>query len=124
MDLHKLIAELEAKNPAQPLYIQAATEVLETIVDFVNANPKYDKYAIVERILEPERIIQFKVTWVDDNGKIQVNRGFRVQHNMAIGPYKGGLRFHKNVNQDTMKFLAFEQTFKKKFINYASYGWR
>jgi glutamate dehydrogenase (NADP+) len=112
MDLHKLIAELEEKNPAQPLYIQAAKEVLETIVDFVNENPKYDKYAIVERILEPERIIQFKVTWVDDAGKIQVNRGFRVQHNMAIGPYKGGCRFHKNVNVDTMKFLAFEQTFK------------
>jgi len=112
MDLHKLIAELEAKNPAQPLYIQAAKEVLETIVDFVNENPKYDKYAIVERILEPERIIQFKITWVDDSGKIQVNRGYRVQHNMAIGPYKGGCRFHKNVNVDTMKFLAFEQTFK------------
>jgi len=112
MDLNKLIAELEVKNPAQPLYIQAAKEVLETIVDFVNENPKYDKYSIVERILEPERIIQFKVTWVDDSGKIQVNRGFRVQHNMAIGPYKGGCRFHKSVNQDTMKFLAFEQTFK------------
>jgi len=112
MDLHKIIADLEAKNPAQPLYIQAAKEVLETIVDFVNANPKYDKYSIVERILEPERIIQFKVTWVDDSGKIQVNRGYRVQHNMAIGPYKGGLRFHKSVNQDSIKFLAFEQTFK------------
>ena len=112
MDLHKLVAELEEKNPAQPLYIQAAKEVLETIVDFVNENPKYDKYAIVERLLEPERIIQFKITWVDDSGKIQVNRGFRVQHNMAIGPYKGGIRFHKNVSQDTMKFLAFEQTLK------------
>ena len=112
MDLHKIIADLEKKNPAQPLYIQAAKEVLETIVDFVNANPKYDKYAIVERILEPERIIKFKVTWVDDSGKIQVNRGFRVQHNMAIGPYKGGLRFHPTVSEDAMKFLAFEQTFK------------
>lgn len=112
MDLKKLIADLEAKNPAQPLYIQAAKEVLETIVDFVNENPKYDKYAIVERILEPERIIKFKITWVDDQGNIQVNRGYRVQHNMAIGPYKGGLRFHKSVNEDTMKFLAFEQTFK------------
>ena len=112
MDLHKIIADLEAKNPSQPLYIQAAKEVLETIVDFVNANPKYDKYSIVERILEPERIIQFKVTWVDDSGKIQVNRGYRVQHNMAIGPYKGGIRFHKSVNQDSIKFLAFEQTFK------------
>ncbi|MDR1459331.1 MAG: NADP-specific glutamate dehydrogenase [Bacteroidales bacterium] len=112
MDLKKLMADLEAKNPAQPLYLQASKEVLETIVDFVNENPQYDKYAIVERILEPERIIKFKVTWVNDKGQIQVNRGFRVQHNMAIGPYKGGLRFHKSVTEDTMKFLAFEQTFK------------
>ena len=112
MDLKKLIADLEEKNPAQPLYIQAAKEVLETIVDFVNENPKYDKYSIVERLLEPERIIQFKVTWVDDAGKVQVNRGYRVQHNMAIGPYKGGIRFHKSVNVDSMKFLAFEQTLK------------
>ncbi|MDR0368075.1 MAG: glutamate dehydrogenase, partial [Bacteroidales bacterium] len=112
MDLKKIMADLEAKNPVQPLYLQAAKEVLETIVDFVNEHPKYDQYAIVERILEPERIIKFKVTWVDDKGKIQVNRGFRVQHNMAIGPYKGGLRFHKSVNEDAMKFLAFEQTFK------------
>lgn len=112
MDLKKVIADIEAKNPAQPLYIQAAKEVLETIADFVNENPKYDKYAIVERILEPERIIKFRVSWVDDKGQIQVNRGFRVQHNMAIGPYKGGLRFHPSVNEDSMKFLAFEQTFK------------
>ena len=112
MDLKKVIADIEAKNPAQPLYIQAAKEVLETIVDFVNENPKYDKYAIVERILEPERIIKFRVSWVDDKGQIQVNRGYRVQHNMAIGPYKGGLRFHPSVNEDSMKFLAFEQTFK------------
>jgi len=112
MDLKKVIADIEAKNPAQPLYIQAAKEVLETIVDFVNENPKYDKYAIVERILEPERIIKFRVSWVDDKGQIQVNRGYRVQHNMAIGPYKGGIRFHPSVNEDSMKFLAFEQTFK------------
>lgn len=112
MDLKKIIADVEAKNPAQPLYIQAAKEVLETIVDFVNENPKYDKYAIVERLLEPERILKFKVTWVDDKGQIHVNRGYRVQHNMAIGPYKGGIRFHPSVNEDSMKFLAFEQTLK------------
>ena len=112
MDLKKLIADVKAKNPEQPLYIQAATEVLETICDFVNEHPKYDQYKIVERILEPERIIKFKVTWVDDKGEIQVNRGYRVQHNMAIGPYKGGIRFHPTVTEDTMKFLAFEQTFK------------
>ena len=112
MDLKKLMADLEAKNPAQPLYLQAAKEVLETIVDFVNENPKYDKYSIVERILEPERIIIFKVTWMDDKGQIHVNRGYRVQHNMAIGPYKGGIRFHPSVTVDSIKFLAFEQTFK------------
>ncbi|MDR3046141.1 MAG: NADP-specific glutamate dehydrogenase [Bacteroidales bacterium] len=112
MNFKKLMADLEAKNPAQPLYLQAAKEVLETIVDFVNENPKYDKYKIVERILEPERIVKFKVSWVDDKGEIQINRGYRVQHNMAIGPYKGGLRFHPSVTEDTMKFLAFEQTFK------------
>jgi len=112
MDLKKLMADLEAKNPSQPLYLQAAKEVLETIVDFVNENPKYDKYSIVERILEPERIIIFKVTWMDDKGQIHVNRGYRVQHNMAIGPYKGGIRFHPSVSVDSIKFLAFEQTFK------------
>ncbi len=112
MDLKKLVADVTAKNPGQPLYIQAATEVLETICDFVNEHPKYDQYKIVERILEPERIVKFKVTWVDDKGQIQVNRGYRVQHNMAIGPYKGGIRFHPTVTEDTMKFLAFEQTFK------------
>ena len=112
MDLQKLIKQTEEKNPGQPLYNQAVREVLETICDFVNEHPKYDHYKIVERLLEPERIVKFKVTWVDDKGEIQVNRGYRVQHNMAIGPYKGGLRFHPTVTEDTMKFLAFEQTFK------------
>ena len=112
MDLQKLIKQTEERNPGQPLYNQAVREVLETICDFVNEHPKYDQYKIVERLLEPERIVKFKVTWVDDKGEIQVNRGYRVQHNMAIGPYKGGLRFHPTVTEDTMKFLAFEQTFK------------
>lgn len=112
MDFKKLIEETEKKNPGQPLFNQAAKEVLETICDFVNENPVYDKYKIVERLLEPERIIKFKVTWMDDKGEIQINRGYRVQHNMAIGPYKGGIRFAPNVTEDTMKFLAFEQTFK------------
>jgi len=112
MDLKNLIKETEERNPGQPLYNQAVKEVLETICDFVNENPKYDQYKIVERLLEPERIVKFKVTWVDDKGQIQINRGYRVQHNMAIGPYKGGLRFHPTVTEDTMKFLAFEQTFK------------
>ncbi len=112
MDVKKLLADVEAKNPGQPLFLQAVTEVLETIKEYVEANPKYDKYAIIERIVEPDRIFQFKVEWVDDKGQIQVNRGFRVQFNNAIGPYKGGIRFHPAVNVDTLKFLGFEQTFK------------
>lgn len=112
MDVKKILADVEAKNPGQPLFLQAVTEVLETIEDYVAANPKYDNYKIIERIVEPDRIFQFKVEWVDDKGEIQVNRGFRVQFNNAIGPYKGGLRFHPAVTVDTLKFLGFEQTFK------------
>lgn len=112
MDIKKILAQVEAKNPGEPLFLQAVTEVIETIKDYVEANPKYDKYAIVERIVEPDRVIQFKVEWVDDKGNIQVNRGYRVQFNNAIGPYKGGIRFHPKVNADTLKFLGFEQTFK------------
>lgn len=112
MDVKKLLAEVEAKNPGQPLFLQAVTEVLETIEEYVAANPKYDNYKIIERIVEPDRVFQFKVEWVDDRGEIQVNRGFRVQFNNAIGPYKGGLRFHPAVTLDTLKFLGFEQTLK------------
>jgi glutamate dehydrogenase (NADP+) len=112
MDVKKILADVEAKNPGQPLFLQAVTEVLETIEDYVAANPKYDNYKIIERIVEPDRIFQFKVEWVDDKGEIQVNRAYRVQFNNAIGPYKGGIRFHPAVNEDTLKFLGFEQTFK------------
>ena len=112
MDVKKILADVEAKNPGQPLFLQAVTEVLETIEDYVAANPKYDNYKIIERIVEPDRIFQFKVEWVDDKGEIQVNRAYRVQFNNAIGPYKGGMRFHPAVNADTLKFLGFEQTFK------------
>lgn len=112
MDVKKILADVEAKNPGQPLFLQAVTEVLETIEDYVAANPKYDNYKIIERIVEPDRIFQFKVEWVDDKGEIQVNRAYRVQFNNAIGPYKGGMRFHPAVNVDTLKFLGFEQTFK------------
>lgn len=112
MDVKKILADVEAKNPGQPLFLQAVTEVLETIEDYVAANPKYDNYKIIERIVEPDRIFQFKVEWVDDKGEIQVNRAYRVQFNNAIGPYKGGIRFHPAVNADTLKFLGFEQTFK------------
>ncbi|MBO5844603.1 MAG: glutamate dehydrogenase, partial [Bacteroidales bacterium] len=112
MDVKKLLAEVEAKNPGQPLFLQAVTEVLETIEEYVAEHPKYDNYKIIERMVEPDRIFQFKVEWVDDKGEIHVNRGFRVQFNNAIGPYKGGLRFHPAVTLDTLKFLGFEQTFK------------
>lgn len=112
MDVKKILADVEAKNPGQPLFLQAVTEVLETIEEYVAKNPKYDNNKIIERIVEPDRIFQFKVEWVDDKGEIQVNRAYRVQFNNAIGPYKGGIRFHPAVNADTLKFLGFEQTFK------------
>ncbi|PLX19034.1 MAG: NADP-specific glutamate dehydrogenase [Salinivirgaceae bacterium] len=112
MDLQKVMADLEAKNPGQPEFLQAAEEVLESIKDFVDENPKYDDQKIVERLLEPERTIMFRVSWVDDNGEVQVNRGYRVEFNSAIGPYKGGLRFHPSVTLGGLKFLGFEQIFK------------
>ena len=112
MDVKKILADVEAKNPGQPLFLQAVTEVLETIEEYVAKNPKYDDHKIIERMVEPDRIFQFRVEWIDDKGNIQINRGYRVQFNNAIGPYKGGLRFHPTVTIDTLKFLGFEQTFK------------
>ncbi|MCH3923500.1 MAG: NADP-specific glutamate dehydrogenase [Bacteroidales bacterium] len=112
MDVKKILADVKAKNPGQDLFLQAVTEVLETIQDYVKENPKYDDHKIVERMVEPDRIYQFKVEWMNDKGEIQINRGYRVQFNNAIGPYKGGLRFAPNVTLDTLKFLGFEQTFK------------
>ncbi|MDO4458847.1 MAG: NADP-specific glutamate dehydrogenase [Clostridia bacterium] len=103
---------LKKKNPNEPEFIQAATEVLESIAPVLEANPKYQAEGIIERITEPERQIMFRVPWVDDNGKVQVNRGYRVQFNSAIGPYKGGIRLHPSVNLGVIKFLGFEQIFK------------
>ncbi len=111
-NLDEFMAELERKNPAQPEFIQAAREVIASVIDVVNSNPLYLKNKILDRIVEPERIIQFRVEWEDDNHELQVNRGWRVQYNSAIGPYKGGLRFHANVTLGTLKFLGFEQIFK------------
>ncbi len=111
-ELNRFMAELERKNPAQPEFIQAAKEVIETVIDFVNENPRYVSEKILERITEPDRVISFKVEWEDDNGDVQVNKGYRVQFNNAIGPYKGGLRFHPSVTLGTLKFLGFEQIFK------------
>ena len=104
--------QVAAKNAEQPEYLQAVREVLETIEPYVKENPKLEEQGILERIVEPERQIMFRVSWVDDNGKVQVNRGYRIQFNSAIGPYKGGLRFHPSVNLGIIKFLGFEQIFK------------
>jgi glutamate dehydrogenase (NADP+) len=112
MNLEKIMADLEKKNPGQPEFLQAVKEVLETIEDVVKENPKYEAANIIERIVEPDRVIKFKVQWLDDKGNVQVNRGYRVQFNNAIGPYKGGLRFHPSVTEGGLKFLGFEQIFK------------
>ncbi len=108
----RVLSELIAKNPAQPEFHQAATEVLNTLKPVIEANPKFEQAALLERLVEPERQIMFRVPWIDDNGNVQVNRGYRVQFNSAIGPYKGGLRFHPSVNLGIIKFLGFEQIFK------------
>ncbi|MDA9726956.1 NADP-specific glutamate dehydrogenase [Bacteroidota bacterium] len=109
---HDLFEKVKIKNPNEPEFLQAVEEVIENIVPILEANSVYLKHSIVERLTEPERTIIFKVPWVDDNNQIKVNRGFRVQFNSAIGPYKGGLRFHPSVNLSILKFLAFEQIFK------------
>ncbi len=111
-NLEAFMAQLEQKNPGQKEFLQASREVLESILPVINENPVYVKNKILERITMPERIIEFRVEWEDDNGEIQVNKGWRVQFNSALGPYKGGLRFHPSVTLDTLKFLGFEQIFK------------
>ena len=103
---------VKRRNPNQPEFYQAVQEFAEVLIPFINENKKYQGYSLLERMTEPDRTISFRVTWVDDKGKIQVNKGYRVQFNMAIGPYKGGLRFHPSVNLSILKFLGFEQTFK------------
>ena len=107
-----VIAELRERYADQPEFLQAATEVLETIQPALDAHPEFEEQALLERIVEPERVIMFRVPWVDDEGKVQVNRGYRVEFNSAIGPYKGGLRFNPTVTLGMLKFLGFEQIFK------------
>ncbi|MBN2524919.1 MAG: NADP-specific glutamate dehydrogenase [Deltaproteobacteria bacterium] len=107
-----ILTKIEQRDPHETEFHQAVAEVLETLADYVEDNPQYQKAGILERIVEPERVIQFRVPWVDDAGKVQVNRGYRVEFNSAIGPYKGGLRFHYSVNLSIIKFLGFEQIFK------------
>ena len=110
--VQNVLEQLKEKNPAQPEFIQAATEVLTSLEPVFAKHPEYEANALLERIVEPERQIMFRVPWVDDNGKVHVNRGFRIQFNSAIGPYKGGIRLHPSVNLGIIKFLGFEQIFK------------
>lgn len=112
MKTSKIMARLQAKYPTETEYLQAVQEVLESIEEVYNQHPEFEQAKIVERIVEPDRIFTFRVTWVDDNGDVQTNTGYRVQFNSAIGPYKGGLRFHSAVTPSMLKFLGFEQTFK------------
>ncbi|MBQ5601979.1 MAG: NADP-specific glutamate dehydrogenase [Clostridia bacterium] len=115
--LNELMARVEKRNPNEPEFHQTVKEVLESIEPVLEQSPEYIESGVIERMVEPERIIKFRVPWVDDNGKVQVNRGFRIQFNSAIGPYKGGLRFHPTVNESIIKFLGFEQTFKNSLTS-------
>ncbi len=112
MDVEQMLADIERKNPGQSEFYQAAREVLESLVPVMDKHPEFEKAKILERIVEPERVIMFRVPWVDDTGEIHVNKGYRIEYNSAIGPYKGGLRFHPSVNLGILKFLGFEQVFK------------
>ena len=111
-EVNDFMAKVIAKNPGESEFHQAVKEVVESLMDFIDENPKYYKGKILERMVEPERVIIFRIPWIDDKGEIQINRGFRIQMNSAIGPYKGGLRLHPTVNLGILKFLAFEQVFK------------
>ncbi len=112
MNLEKIMNDLTKKHPGEVEYLQAVREVLESIEETVTQNPQFESAGIIERLIEPDRVLTFKVPWVDDNGKVHVNLGYRVQFNNALGPYKGGLRFHPSVNLSILKFLGFEQVFK------------
>ncbi len=110
--VHEFLAHVERRNPGQPEFLQAVTEVMDSLWPFIAAHPRYAEHGLLDRLVEPERVVMFRVSWVDDRGEVQVNRGYRIQHSSAIGPYKGGMRFHPSVNLSILKFLAFEQTFK------------
>lgn len=115
--LKEFMDGVRVKNPGENEFLQAVQEVVETVWDYYKENPRYQKAKILERMVEPERVIMFRVPWVDDRGEVQVNRGFRVEFNSAIGPYKGGLRFHSSVTLSSLKFLGFEQTFKNSLTS-------
>ena len=111
-EIHNFMKGVIEKNPNETEFLQAVEEVAEAVIPFIDANPKYSNKMLLERMVEPERVLMFRVPWLDDEGKTQVNRGYRVEFNSAIGPYKGGLRFHPSVNLSILKFLGFEQVFK------------
>ena len=113
-DINEFIAKLEQKTPGEVEFHQAAEEVIQSVWDFYQSNPRYKQAKILTRMVEPERVIMFRVPWVDDRGEVQVNRGYRIEFNSALGPYKGGLRFHASVTLSILKFLGFEQTFKNR----------
>ena len=112
MNAAQVVEQLKQRFPNEPEYIQAVSQVLPTIEEEYNKHPEFEKSNFIERLCIPDRLVEFRVTWTDDKGNIQTNMGYRIQHNNAIGPYKGGIRFHKSVNLGILKFLAFEQTFK------------
>ncbi len=110
--LDSFLSHVAGCNPGQPEFLQATTEVLESLWPYIEKHPRYAEHGLLDRLIEPERTVMFRVSWIDDRGEVRVNRGYRIQHSSAIGPYKGGLRFHPSVNLSILKFLAFEQTFK------------
>lgn len=120
--VHDTLVQLQRSSPAQSEFYQAAEEVLDSLRPLLDLNPRYHEHGIIERIVEPERQIMFRVSWVDDRGKVQVNKGYRIQFNSALGPYKGGLRFHHSVNASIIKFLGFEQIFKNALTGLAIGG--
>jgi len=117
MNVDNVLVDLQKRNPGEPEFLQAVREVLESIEEVYNANPQFEAAGIIERLVEPDRVLSFKVPWADDHGKVHVNRGYRVQFNNSIGPYKGGLRFHPSVNLSILKFLGFEQIFKNSLTS-------
>ena len=122
MNVNSILNDLEKRNAGEREFLQAVREVLESIEEVYNANPQFGAAGIIERLVEPDRVLSFKVPWVDDKGKVHVNRGYRVQFNNAIGPYKGGVRFHPSVNLSILKFLGFEQIFKNSLTSLAMGG--
>ena len=122
MKASEVMADLNRRFPNEPEYLQAVEEVISTIEDVYNQNPAFERYNLIERLCIPDRIFSFRVSWIDDKGRVQNNMGYRIQHNNAIGPYKGGIRFHSSVNLSILKFLAFEQTFKNSLTTLAMGG--